>query len=149
MNSESNFNFKFGKEERICLGKDIEKLFSKNSSFVAYPNRIVYVYEKFDSSSIEGDALHYPKILISVPKRIFKRANKRNKIKRLVREAYRLNKNKFDNNILKNGQLLIGIIYINKELSSYHEMEKSIIKLIQTINTKLSDKLSNYEKNCN
>jgi len=74
------------KEERLYRKKEIDDLFSKGTSFVFYPLRVVWrvqVCEERPNSVA---------MLVSVPKRKIKKAVQRNRIKRLVREAFRLNK---------------------------------------------------------
>ena len=79
--------YTFSKAERLCSKKLIERLFSGgNKSFPAFPLRVVYMPLSADES--EADVT----ILISVPKKRFKHAVKRNHVKRQVREAYRQNK---------------------------------------------------------
>ena len=79
--------YTLAKTERLCSKKLIERLFSGgNNSFPAYPLRVVYMW----ISSEEGTA--DVSMMISVPKKRFKHAVKRNRVKRQVREAYRLNK---------------------------------------------------------
>ena len=79
--------YTFSKAERLCSKKLIERLFSGgNKSFPAFPLRVVYMSLSADES--EADV----SILISVPKKRFKHAVDRNRVKRQVREAYRLNK---------------------------------------------------------
>ena len=79
----SIFNLQFNKKERIVSQKVIDELFSGagSQSLVAFPIRVVY---KAGTKTA---------ILISVPKRRFKHAVDRNRVKRQIREAYRLNKN--------------------------------------------------------
>ena len=76
------------KSERINSKKLIDRLFKGGGakSMSAFPLRVVFMTEDADS--------HEPlaKMMVSVPKRYFKRAVKRNHVKRLVREAYRRNK---------------------------------------------------------
>jgi ribonuclease P protein component len=73
------------KEERLSLKRQIEQLFSVGHSFIAYPIRIVY-------RPLTSDEPPVTAILVSVSKRRFKRAVDRNRIRRLLREVYRLNK---------------------------------------------------------
>jgi len=78
----------FRKQERIVSKQLIETLFGKGSSqsLAAYPLRAVYMQTEHQ----EG---HAPvQILISVPKKRFKHAVDRNRVKRQVREAYRCHK---------------------------------------------------------
>ena len=75
------------KSERLCSKTLIERLFAGgNSSFPAFPLRVVYMW--LEPSEGTSDV----SILISVPKKRFKRAVKRNAGKRQVREGYRRNK---------------------------------------------------------
>ena len=79
--------FTLSKEERICSKKLINELFTGNGrSMTAFPLRVVFM-----KRTIVDDQPRAA-MLVSVPKRYFKRAVKRNLIKRQVREAYRLNK---------------------------------------------------------
>ena len=65
----------------------------------------------------------FHQILISVPKRNFKRAVDRNLLKRRIREAYRLNKSI----LVDNEKLLIAYIYTAKEILAYAEIEKKLV----------------------
>jgi ribonuclease P protein component len=73
------------KTERLCSKKTIEELFTKGSSVYLYPFRLQYMIRT------DGQ-MGYPQVLFSVSKRHFKRANKRNLVRRRVREIYRLHK---------------------------------------------------------
>ena len=83
--------FTFKKQERICSKLLIDKLFGggKSHSMVAFPLRAVYLVQEKENKTDENPQI---KILISVPKKHFKRAVKRNRAKRQIREAYRKNK---------------------------------------------------------
>ena len=77
-----------GKEERISSRKLIDKLFNggQSHSMAVFPLRLVYMEKEREGAC--PPAL----LLVSVPKRCFKRAVKRNRVKRQIREAYRHHK---------------------------------------------------------
>lgn len=77
--------FELPKEERICSDKTIDSLFSDGDSCFKYPLRVVF------KPRVEV-AVSASRMLISVPKKRFKHAVDRNRIKRQVREAFRINK---------------------------------------------------------
>ena len=109
---------KFPKSERLHSKKLIEELFNSNTSFTVYPLRVVY-----SKKSLHANDPH--QMLVSIPKKRFKRAVDRNKLKRRIKEAYRLHKQ-----VLEEGKrefyLLIGYIYVGKEIANYQEVEKKL-----------------------
>ena len=124
--------FTLQKKERLNSKIIIEKLFSGGSkSLPAFPLRIVYM-------PIEEDDYPTLSILISVPNKKFKRAVKRNRVKRQIREAYR--KNKF---ILKdvldkeNKKAAIAFIWLGNELYESSDIENKVVKLLQLTAEKL------------
>lgn len=78
----------FGKKEKLVSKKTIDALFSggNSRSMSAYPLRVVFMRK--ERCETEEPA----QVMVSVSKRHFKRAVKRNRVKRQIREAYRLNK---------------------------------------------------------
>ncbi len=118
------------KAERISRKLIIDKLFTKNGqSFVVYPLRVVYI-----TSIEEQDA--DAAILISVSKKRFKRAVKRNYLKRRIKEAYRLNKHLL---ILPPGvtNISIAFLYLSSELKNFETINKKMVELIEQLNQKL------------
>ena len=115
---EGKIAYNFPKEERLCSKKLITELFSKGSSFNLYPLRFVFL-------KAETPAPEFPQVLISVSKKYFKRAVDRNRLKRQIRESYRLNKHKL---LSENGQFLavLGLIYIGKEKKPYNSIDKKL-----------------------
>ncbi len=105
------------KVERLDKKKIIEKMFAGGSrSFSVFPLRVVYL----PVEELEADA----SILISVSKRRFKRAVKRNRVKRQIREAYRVNKHELLNILVERKcRLAIAFIYLSDQL-----VESSIIE---------------------
>ncbi len=119
-------SFTFHKAERLKSNKIIDELFDKrrSKSKVIYPFRIVWMETELPST--------FPaQLLISVPKRFVPKANKRNLIKRQIKEAYRLNKHQLYQSIStpsKEGeivsyqptiQLAVMFIYLGKEPLPY------------------------------
>ena len=96
-----------------------------------YPFRVI-----FKISSQVGE---YPaRIAVSVSKKKFKRAVKRNRIKRLTREAYRLNKPEFYRQIPEANTIDILFIYLDNQLHSYQKIEKAIQHSMRKIQDQLS-----------
>ena len=113
--------YTFPKEEHLCRKKLIEELFSKQSaSFGAYPLRMVWVKAAAPTAAP-------PQVLISVSKRTFKRAVDRNRLKRLIREAYRLNKYRLTEQPGGHEIALLGIIFTGKEISPLALVERKLI----------------------
>lgn len=116
----------FSKRERIVSRKLIEQLFCKDSSHStsAFPLRIVYMEKERD----EGD--EPVQILVSVSKRHFKRAVKRNRVKRQIREAYRQHKQLLTEKMSQGRQLAIAFIWLADELYDSRQVEKSVKRLL-------------------
>ena len=125
-------SYTFPKKEHLCSKKRIEQLFNrKNPSLGVYPLRLTWVPAPARTAAP-------PEVLITVPKRAFKRAVDRNRLKRLLREAYRLNKYRLTE--AENGHpvALLGILYTGKEKSELPLIEK---KLISGLNRLLTEAL--------
>ncbi|QKG57212.1 ribonuclease P protein component [Hymenobacter sp. BRD128] len=130
--SPANRSYTFPKAEHLCSKKLIEKLFSRqNPSLGVYPLRLTWVAAPARTTAP-------PQVLITVPKRAFKRAVDRNRLKRLVREAYRLNKYRLTE--AENGHpvAVLGILYTGKEKSALALVEK---KLISGLNRLLAESM--------
>ncbi|MCC8146513.1 MAG: ribonuclease P protein component [Bacteroidales bacterium] len=128
MNSQHTFK----KGERLSSQKEIDLLFNEGFSYMAYPLRIVFVGNKPFSDMPAA-------VLVSVPKKRFKHAVTRNRIKRLIREAYRLNKLSFLQFLeQKDKGALIAFIYVGKDVCSYKDMEGAMKKALNTLQDKLS-----------
>lgn len=128
----------FGKKERLCNKKKIDELFSGSKSFIAYPLRVVYKQTTVTDVSELGAC-----ILISVSKKKFKRAVKRNRVKRLIREAYRLNKTQLLDALFENeSHFDIAFLFLKDELPKYDEIEKAILKAINILVENLKESAS-------
>ncbi|MDR2057230.1 MAG: ribonuclease P protein component [Dysgonamonadaceae bacterium] len=125
-----NFKHTLKKEERISLQKEIDFLFAQGNSFIVFPLRIVYL-ERRPVTGVEVA------VFVSVPKRKFKHAVDRNYIKRLIREAYRLNKRSLEWIKNKDTGLLIAFLFVGNERVSYKEVEVALIKAFNSLKEKL------------
>ncbi len=123
-------NYTFNKKEKLKSLKLIEQLFAQGQSVVAYPLRMVYLKTEFDET-IKVRAG------VSVSKRHFKKAVHRNRIKRLLREAYRLQKAAYIDNI--SGQYALMILYIGKEDADYETVSKKMTALMDKFITATSN----------
>lgn len=119
----------FKKSEKLKSKKLIEQLFLESRSVSAFPLRLVYLKTSFkDGSNIKTG--------VSVSKRNFKKAVDRNRIKRLLREAYRLNKNLYFNNITT--QYAFMILYIGKEKPEFKDLESKMKLVFEKFNEVIS-----------
>lgn len=116
------------KAERLNSRTTIEQLFSGSAkSFSTFPLRVVFMPME---QKEEAEA----SILISVPKKRFKRAVKRNRVKRQIREAYRKNKHELLQLLQEKGTgLAIAFIYLDHELRSSDEIETKVVGLLKRI----------------
>jgi ribonuclease P protein component len=112
----------FRKAERLSRKKWIQELFDKGSSFNFYPYRILYIPHPDGVSS-------HNQVMFTVPKRLFKRAVDRNKVRRRMREAYRLNKGPDS----LSGKLLIAYIYTAREILPSTILREKLAKTWGTI----------------
>ena len=121
----------YPKKEKLKSQKLIEQLFSEGKSVSAYPLRMVFLKSEFNDDT-------QFKTGVSVSKRNFKKAVDRNRIKRLLREAYRLNKSDYFNNISSCYTLMI--LYIGKDGTDFDSIDKKMKQLLETFSNKVATK---------
>lgn len=120
------------KSERLDKKKIIEKMFAGGSrSFSVFPLRVVYLpVEGLETSA---------SVLISVSKRHFKRAVKRNRVKRQIREAYRKNKHELLQVLQdKEQQLAVAFIYLSDRLVASEEIEERMKTALARIKERIA-----------
>lgn len=136
-NKEIELSFTLKKEERLSSKKIIDKLFTEGNSILQYPLKMVFL-----KTELPGN--YSAQTAFTASKKLFKRAVHRNRIKRLLREAYRLNKHIIYQEFTHE-QLAIFIIYIGKELPKFQQIETATKKGLKKILYKLS--LQNQKEN--
>lgn len=109
-------DFTYKKKEKLKSKKAVDQIFTNGKSISAYPLRLVFVK---NNTSL--------KVGVSVSKRNFKNAVHRNRIKRLLREAYRLNKSVLYDNQLTDYAFMI--IYNHKDMPDFELINEKTKKL--------------------
>jgi len=113
--------FTFGKQEKLKSRKLIEKLFTKGNSVKKFPVRLVFLQTEHTSN--------FPvQAGFSVPKRNFKKAVDRNRIKRLLREAYRHQKQSLYEELEK--PYIFMFTFIGKKEPTYVEAQQKIQEVL-------------------
>lgn len=114
----------FGKAYKLCSRKTIDRLFKEGKQLRAFPLSVYYL------ESENNEKVPF-QVVISAPKRQFKRAHDRNYVKRLIKEVLRKEKQPLEDLLSASGkQLALFIVYTNKEVLTYPELEKCAKKLV-------------------
>lgn len=114
------------KSERLSSAKHIELLFQKGISIKRFP--LVFNYVLYPSGSVPVQAL------FAAPKRNFKKAVDRNRIKRVLRDRYRLLKPEFFE-LIGEQYMHCALIYVSKTLPDYKAIDKSLQNIIKDLKT--------------
>jgi ribonuclease P protein component len=122
-------NFTYPKNERLKSKTIIGLLFSDGKSVSKYPLRLVY-------RQAEANSEEQTKIGVSVSKKYFKKAVDRNYFKRVLREAYRLNKHLLLDNL--DQPYSIMLFYQTKDRLSYEEINTKMIQLFEKFTAQIN-----------
>lgn len=121
--------FKFHRKERLKSPKIIEQLFQEGKAFFCYPFRVVYLYTSLPTP--------FPaQVLVSVSKKKFRKAVDRNRIRRQVKETYRLHKNDWYETLNNEKQLAIIFIYIARQPLEYAFLEERMQRCLKKLSFK-------------
>lgn len=107
---------KFPVEERLKSKVQINALFNKGSTVSCHPLKLFFLKE--NAFPVRA------KVAFAVPKKTFKKAVDRNRVKRLLRESYRLNKAGYFNNI--EGNFAFLILYLGNEIPEFTSLQESM-----------------------
>ena len=116
------------KYERICKENDIQALFDKGAGVSVYPYRVIFLFRKDEIRPVTV------RVLVSVSKKRFHHAFKRNRVKRLMREAWRKNKARLYEICQRdNISVDVALVYTATVIHSYEEMMAKTRKAVQEI----------------
>ena len=117
----------FKKTERLHSRKRIEVLFAGGKHIQAAPLKLIYLLTDTELNSPA-------QAMFVVPKRLFKKAHDRNKLKRRMKEAYRLTKNSFYASLNeKNKKVIMAFLYTGKKSEDYDAISVSLLKLLSNL----------------
>ncbi|MEO6550571.1 MAG: ribonuclease P protein component [Ferruginibacter sp.] len=132
---EKKIRYTLGKEERLKSRKLIEQLFKEGKSIAVFPLRVIYIVEKGEEAVFSDHQLTsiHPTIQagFTASSRNFKKAVHRNRIKRLMREAWRLQKHSLQLPMSSKASLFIFFIYVGKELPLYELVYEKMAIIIK------------------
>ena len=117
------------KKERLCGKTGISMLLAKGKHGNVPGMRYI---------CLKGTGQEENRIMVSVPKKLFKRAVKRNLLKRRIRESYRKQKH----NLTTEGGLDVLFMYSTKEILSYEEIYSAVGNIIEKINQSIKPKVN-------
>lgn len=124
---DNDFRKTLKKKERLSVGTDLSRLFA--SGRYGFTDGFRYCYRI-------GNELPFNRIVVSVPKKCFRRAVKRNLLKRRIREAYRLNKNLLPVNAEKGGTDIL-FIYSSKDILDFNAVVLSVRNILESLAAKV------------
>jgi len=132
--------FTLGKEERLKSRKQIENLFDKGRSFVIAPFRIYYIVNSEVPIQKGESGLKFG---VGVSAKNFRKAVDRNRIKRLTREAWRLQKNDIKEKVGETQrQLNVFLIYTGKELPDFTTVKDKVAIALKKLSDKIDENIS-------
>lgn len=122
-----NREYRLRKGERLCSRKLIDRLYAEGHHLTAYPYSIQWM--AVDPASEERS-----QVLVVAPKRKFRHAVDRNRVKRLTRECYRLRKPQFHDFLQEQGVCIVfSMVYIHHEIMSFEQLGKKMDKALAAL----------------
>jgi ribonuclease P protein component len=132
----------FPKKEKLVSRKLIDRLFvgGGSKSMSCFPLRLVFMVLDHNDEALENKGSHVDmadvQMMISVPKRCFKHAVDRNRVKRQVREAYRRHRDLYE---LPEGKYLaMAFIWLDHQHHETTEVEDKVVNLLRRLGEKLA-----------
>ncbi|RYZ22547.1 MAG: ribonuclease P protein component [Chitinophagaceae bacterium] len=119
--------FRFPKAERLKSRKQIDKLFAGGKAFSVFPVRTIYQFTAAEKGSLQAG--------VTASKKHFKKAVDRNRVKRLLREAYRLQKEELYLQVNTSKKAVsLFFIYTDKTIADFDTIKTAMAKSLQRLN---------------
>jgi len=135
--------FTYKKKDKLKSRKQTQYLFSKGQSIQVFPIKLIYTIEQTDpddsNAMIQSDGILQAGV--GAPSRTFRKAVQRNRVKRLLREAYRLEKPNFINQLnLANKRLNLFFLYIDAQVLVQAEVQSKLREALAILIKKIAIK---------
>lgn len=119
-------NQSYGKKEKLKSRKDLDALFNGGKSFLVFPVKVFYTYGDQTPTAVKTG--------VGVSSRYFKKATDRNRVKRLLREAYRTEKASLVE-CIEHGNISLNVflLYVDKTLPEYSNLKKVMANIMQKL----------------
>lgn len=119
-------NQSYGKKEKLKSRKELDALFNGGKSFLVFPVKVFYTQQEATPAHIKTG--------VGVSSRYFKKATDRNRVKRLLREAYRTEKAPLVE-VIESGHtsLNVFLLYVDKTLPEYLNLKKVMANIMQNL----------------
>jgi ribonuclease P protein component len=135
--------FTYKKKDKLKSRKQTQYLFSKGQSIQVFPIKLIYTIEQTDpddsNAMIQSDGI--VQAGVGAPSRTFRKAVQRNRVKRLLREAYRLEKPNFINQLnLANKRLNLFFLYIDAQVLVQAEVQSKLREALAILIKKIAIK---------
>lgn len=131
---EFNLRFTLHKAERVTKRKVIEELFAEGRSFSSYPLRVFYLLKAV--AGLSGDESEDAPLQfgVGVSKRHFKKSVDRNRVKRLLKETYRVEKQPLLSAVQEKGlSLRVFVIFTGKELPLFEALKVKVAEALERL----------------
>ena len=116
----------FSKHERLNSLKEIDHLFKEGKSVTQAPVRLIWMEANASEISLPAT-----RVMFAVPKKKFPRAVDRNRVRRLLRESYRLEKNRLFEKIGSDKTYNLAIVFTGTEIPDYVTIQKVLIQALE------------------
>ena len=115
----------FGKEERLCSRRLIERLYAEGHRLMAFPYSVQWRFEPLPVPC---------QVMIVAPKRKFRHAVDRNRVKRLTRECWRMRKQTLYQCLAENGiSITLSLVYVHHGIFDYEPLGRKMDKLVEAL----------------
>ena len=129
--------FTYQKKDKLKSRKQTQFLFAKGQSMNAFPIKLIYTIETLES--VESPASGTLQAGVGAPSRTFRKAVARNRVKRLLREGYRLERPAFiEAAVIKGLRINLFFLYTDATVISQKEMQEKIKQLLSRLSEKIN-----------